>query len=145
MDTSCSTTFIRELGNRFAKWWRIPEIQRFQDHFTEYKIVVYGDLDYDDIISEGQLTSEKRVSFLYDDVTRHFHVIANLTGALSKRYICTGCSKSCRSGVTHKCRETCTDCMSIRPCIFTDVRIPCEACNRNLEVKHASTSTRPIN
>ena len=57
-------------------------------------------------------------------------MIANLTGALSKRYICTGCSKSCRSGVTHKCRETCTDCMSIPPCIWSDVRIPCEACNR---------------
>ena len=58
----------------------IPEIKRFQDHYTEYKIVVYKGLIFDDIIFEGQVTSEKMVNLLYDDVKRHFHVIANLTG-----------------------------------------------------------------
>jgi hypothetical protein len=33
--------------------------------------------------------------------------------------------------VTHKCEEACSDCMSIPPCMFSNVRIPCEACNRN--------------
>ena len=69
-----------------------------------------------DIIFEGNVTSDKRVNLLCDDVTRHFYVIANLTGAMSKQYICEGCSKSCRSGVTHKCSKACTDCMSITPC-----------------------------
>jgi len=87
-------------------------------------------LDCEDIIFEGKLTSERRVNLLYDDVTRHYLVIANLTGAMSKRYICEGCSKSCRSSVTHKCSEACTDCLSIHPCIGSDVRIPCGACNR---------------
>ena len=27
-----------------------------------------------------------------------------------KRYVCKGCNKGCRSGVTHKCQETCNDC-----------------------------------
>jgi len=49
---------------------------------------------------------------------------------MPKRYICEASNGSSRSGVTHKFRETCTDCMSIPPCICTDVRIPCEACNR---------------
>jgi len=51
----------------------IPEIRRFQDQFTEYKIVFYGGLGCDDIIFEGQVTSEKRVNLLYDDVERHYH------------------------------------------------------------------------
>ena len=67
---------------------------------------------------------------MYDEVNRHFHVITNLTGAMSKRFICEGCSKSCVSGVTHKCSEACSDCMSIPPCISTNVRIPCGSCNR---------------
>ena len=64
------------------------EIQQFQDHFSEYKIVVYGGMSCEDIILEWKVTSDKRVNLLYDDVTRHYHVIANLTGAMSKRYIC---------------------------------------------------------
>jgi len=49
---------------------------------------------------------------------------------MSKRYICEGCNESSRSGVTHKCRETCTGCISSPPYICTDVRIPCETCNK---------------
>jgi len=37
---------------------------------------------------------------------------------------------NCRSGVTHKCSEACSDCLSISPCISTNVRIPCGSCNR---------------
>jgi len=108
----------------------VHEIQRFQDHFTEYKIVVYGGLNCEDILFEGQVVSEKRVNLLYDEVKSHFHVIANLTGATSKQFICKACSKSCSSGVTHKCSEACSDCLSIPPCISTNVRIPCGSCNR---------------
>jgi len=90
---------------------------------------VYGGLNCEDVIFEGKVASEKRVNLLYDDVTRHYHVIANLTGAMSKKYICAGCSKSCDSGVRHKCTEACSDCMSISPCISTNVRIPCGSCN----------------
>jgi len=32
----------------------VPEIRRFQDHYTEYKIVVYSGLNSEDIIFEGQ-------------------------------------------------------------------------------------------
>jgi hypothetical protein len=49
---------------------------------------------------------------------------------MCKKYICNGCSKSGRSGVTHKCQEACTGCISIPPCIISDVRIPCGLCNR---------------
>jgi hypothetical protein len=91
---------------------------------------VYGGLNCEDIIFEGQVATHRRVNLLYDDVERHYHVIANLTGAMAKLYICEACNKSYRSGVTHKCREKCSDCMSIPLCIVTDVRIPCESYNR---------------
>jgi len=73
----------------------IRKIQQFQDHFTEYKIVVYGGLHCSDILFEGRVTSAKRVNLLYDEINRHFHEITNLTGAMSKQFICEGCSKSC--------------------------------------------------
>jgi len=107
----------------------VHEIQRFQDHFTEYKIVVYGGLNCEDIIFEGQVVTENRLNLVFDDVTRHYHVIANLTGAMSKQFTCKGCSKSSRSGVTHKCSEACSDYLSIPPCISTNVRIPCGSRN----------------
>ena len=44
----------------------IPELQRFQDHFSEFRIVVCGGLDCGDIIFNGQGTSEKRINLLYD-------------------------------------------------------------------------------
>ena len=91
------------------------EIQRFQDHFSEYKIVVYGGFNCEDIIFEGQVTSGNRINLLYNDVERHFHVIAYLTCAMTKRYVCEGCNTSSRSGAKHQFREKCTDCMSI-PC-----------------------------
>jgi hypothetical protein len=31
----------------------------------------------------------------------------------------------------HKCKETCSDCMSVPPCTFSGVRIPCNLCNKN--------------
>ena len=107
----------------------IRELQRFQDHFSEYRIVVYGGLNCGDIIFDGQGTSEKRISLLYD-VNRHYHVIANLTGATVKRCVCKGCNKGCRSRVMHKCQETCNNCSTVPPCVYTHVRIPCESCNK---------------
>jgi len=122
----------------------IHELQRFQDHFTEYKIVVYGGLDCGDIIFEGQVTSEKRINLLYDDVSQHYHVIANLTGAMAERYVCKGCNKVCRSTVSHKCQETCNVCMFILPCVFIFETRVSRAIER-LKGNIFSTSTNLIN
>ena len=53
---------------------------RFQEHFKEYSIVVFGGLNCGDKIFDRQVESEKRINLVYDDVNRHFHVINNLTG-----------------------------------------------------------------
>jgi len=59
----------------------IHELTRFQEHFQEYKIVVYFSLNCESIMYQGHVESEKRINFLFDEVTRRYHVIGNLTGA----------------------------------------------------------------
>jgi len=59
----------------------VPELMRFQQHFKEYRIVIFGGLKCEDIYFDGQVESEKRINLVYDDVNKHFHVINSLTGA----------------------------------------------------------------
>jgi hypothetical protein len=46
-----------------------PELVRFQEHFKEYRIVVYGGWNCEDIVFDGQVESEKRLNLLFDDVS----------------------------------------------------------------------------
>jgi len=80
---------------------------------------------------QGHVESEKRVNLLFDAVTHHYHVIANLTGAMAKRYICEGCNKGCKNGVVYTCEQTCGDCMVHPPCKYAGPRITCDICNRH--------------
>jgi len=61
----------------------IPELVRFREHFPWYKIVVYRCPSCDNIIFEGKVNSTRRLNILFEDVERHYHVIANLTGPMS--------------------------------------------------------------
>jgi hypothetical protein len=108
----------------------IPELIKFQEHFKEYRIVVFGGLNCKDLVFDGQDESEKRINLHYDDVTHHYHVINSMTGALARRLVCKGCNKGCKSGEMHRCQKTCIDCMSVPPCQYDNVRIPCETCYR---------------
>jgi len=129
----------------------IPELVRFQEHFRDYKITVYQGLNCEDKMFEGRVedASKKRINLLYDDVERHYHVITNLTGAMARKFVCKGCNKACTSDVMHACDQTCSDCMNVPPCAFSDVRIPCAECNRHFRSrtcyanhKQQSTSNR---
>jgi len=40
----------------------VPELMRFQEHFKEYRIVVFGGLNCEDIYFDGQVESEKRIN-----------------------------------------------------------------------------------
>jgi len=80
---------------------------------------------------ERQVDSPKRLNILNDDVERHNHVIAKLTGAMAKKYVCKGCNKACKRDVAHVCDQTCSDCMVSPPCAFAEVRIPCDDCRRH--------------
>jgi hypothetical protein len=104
---------------------------RFQEHLKEYRVVVFGGLNCEDIYFEEQVESEKRINLLYDDVKRHYHVINSFTDAKARRYVCEDCNKGCRLGMAHKCGETCSDCKSVPPCMYSEDRVPCESWNRN--------------
>ena len=60
MDRLLATTGIDLANGR-----EIPEIIKFQEHFKEYRIVVFGGLNCDDSVL-GQVGSEKRINLLYD-------------------------------------------------------------------------------
>jgi hypothetical protein len=84
---------------------------------------------------EGYVESTNRWYLLYDSITRHYHVITNLTGAMAKKYVCKACNRGCETDVTHTCDQTCSDCMASQPCVFAGVRIACDECNRNFRSK----------
>ena len=104
---------------------------RFQEHFRQYKIVVYHGLSCDDIMFQGRVDTSERLNLLYDDVERHYHVIVNLTAAMAQKYVCKGCNKACTSDVTHVCDQTCSDCAACPPCAVAEVQIPCDDCHRH--------------
>jgi hypothetical protein len=80
---------------------------------------------------QGHGDSDKRINILFDEVTQHYHVIANMTGAMAKRYVCEGCNKGCKFGKVHTCEHTCSDFMLSPPCISVGPRFPCDLCNRH--------------
>ena len=63
VQTLLDTTDI-DLSNRAG----ILELVRFQEHFRQYKIVVYRGLSCEDIMFEGPVDSPKRLNILYDEV-----------------------------------------------------------------------------
>ena len=113
----------------------IPELIKFQEHFRDYKINVYQGLACEDIMFEGQVDLPKIINLLYDDVERHYHMIVNITGAMSKRLMCKACNKSCARDATNRCDQTCSDCMARPSCAFSAVRIPCAECNRHFRTQ----------
>ena len=96
----------------------IPELARFQEHFHEYKIVVFSGLNFESIMYQGHVETDTRINLFLDEETLHYHVIANLTGAMAKRYVCECCNKGCKYGVVHTCEQTFSDSMLSPPYIY---------------------------
>jgi len=120
----------------------IRELERFQDHFKEYRIVVFAGLNCDVIYFDGRVNSEKRINILYDDVEHHYHVITNVTGTMARLYVCKGCNKGCRRDVSHICDQTCTDCMSSPRARSRAFESPATRATGILGAGHVSTSIR---
>ena len=79
---------LETMGIKLDRGGGIRELMQFQEHFKEYRIVVYSGLNCDDVYFDGQVESEKRINLLYDESERHYHVITNITGAMAKHYVC---------------------------------------------------------
>jgi len=65
---------------------------------------------------DGQVQTEKMINLLYD-VARNYHVIVNITGAMSKRFVYKACNKGC-SDVTNANRRV------VIVCYFLHARFP---------------------
>jgi len=79
---------LETTGMNLSAGGGVPELMRFQEHFNEYRIVVFGGLNCEGIYFDGQVESEKRINLVYDAVTRHYHVTNTLTGAMARQYVC---------------------------------------------------------
>ena len=110
---------------------RISELTKFQEHFHGFKTVVYSGLNCESVMYQWHFDSDKRINLLFDEETQHYHVIANITGAMAKRYVCESCNKGCKYGVVHTCEQTRRDSMVSPPCISAGPRVPCNLCNRH--------------
>jgi len=119
-------TLLETTGFDLSNGAGILELVRFQEHFRQYKRVVYRCMSCEDIMFEGRVDSPKRLNILYDVVERHYHVIAKLRKAMAKKNVFKGCSKACKRDVEYVCAQTCSDCMVSPPCAFAEFRIPCD-------------------
>ena len=79
----------------------VEELRQFQAYLSDYKIVVFDGLRPDRVIFSGNSLSTKKLCLLYDADSGHYNVIANLKGAMAKKYICNGCDSLYDK--SHKC------------------------------------------
>jgi len=114
----------------------IPELVRFKEHCREDNIVDYHGLSCKAVMFEGHVNSSKRIKIIYDDVERHYPVIANLISATARRYVSKECNKSCTIYVTHAYDRTFSDFIACPPCALSVVRIPCFKCKRRFGIRN---------
>ena len=69
---------LQTTGINLDRGGGVRELGQFQEHFKDYRIVVYAGLNCDEIYFDGQVNSDKRINLVYDDVGHHYHVITNL-------------------------------------------------------------------
>ena len=74
---------LETMGIDLSRGGEVPELLRFQEHFKEYRIVVFGGLNCEDIFRRTGRIRKKNL--VYNDVHRDFHVINSLTGALTRQ------------------------------------------------------------
>ena len=59
------------------------EFGRFQDHISDYQIIVFDGLETDRIMFSGNSRSAKKLRLLYDRENEHYNVITNLKDAMA--------------------------------------------------------------
>ena len=75
---------LQTTGINLDRGGGIRELEQFQKHFKDYRIVVFSGLNCEKIYYDGQVESEKRINLLYDEANHHYHVINNTIGAMAK-------------------------------------------------------------
>jgi len=107
----------------------VEEIRHFQDHLSDYQIIVFDGLNTDRDMFIGNSCSAKKLHLLYDQDNEHYNVITNLKGAMAKKYTCNGCDTLYDFG--HKCDKVCS-LFTATPTCTKDQTKDCSTCNRRL-------------
>jgi hypothetical protein len=81
---------LRASGVDLSNGGGLEELQQFQDHLSDYNIMVYDGLSPDRLIFSGNSVSDKKLYLLYDAETGHYTVITNIKAAMAKRFIQDG-------------------------------------------------------
>jgi len=90
------------------------EIQQVRQYLSDYKSIVLDGLYPDRVMFSGNSLSAKKLYLLYNRDSVHYNVIANLKGAMPKKYICNGCDTLYDH--THKCDKVCSLRTATPPC-----------------------------
>jgi hypothetical protein len=108
----------------------LAELTKFQEHFHEYRIVVYSGLNCERIMYQGHFDSDKCINLLFDEVTQHYHFIAKLQGPWLNNVFVTAVTKNVDMA-RNTLAKTSSGCMLSPPCISAGPRIPYDLCNRH--------------
>ncbi|KAJ8972054.1 hypothetical protein NQ317_001524 [Molorchus minor] len=106
----------------------IPELQKFQDHLLNYRIVVYnyGSKGRDVIFrSSNEATA---LNLIYH--RGHYNVITSLTAAFACSYFCEECHVPYNTKTAHRCCKTCPCCYQA-PVGPHAISVRCDDCNRS--------------
>jgi hypothetical protein len=104
----------------------LEELRQFQQHLSDYKIIVFDGLHPDRLMFSGNSLSDKKLYLLYDSDSGHYNVITNLKAAMAKKYMCKGCDALYN---THKCDRVCSLSTATPPCTKEQTKY-CGTCNR---------------
>ena len=103
------------------------ELQQFQEHLSDYKMIVFDGLNPDRYMFSGNSISAKKLCLRYDRDLDHYSVITNLKEAMPKSYICNGCDTL--YDYMHKTDNVCSLCTATPPCTKDEAKY-CVTCNR---------------
>lgn len=106
----------------------IFELQQFQKHLDNYKIVVYsyGSKGRDTVFKGS--TEGPTLNLLYYE--GHYNVITSLTSAFCCGYYCEVCCVPYNTKNDHRCGGTCSACQHSPACPQT-LKINCDDCKRS--------------
>ena len=109
----------------------LNEVEQFQQHLTNYQIIVVSGDHNNTIIYPPRPPPnpdpEKSI-YLYFHAN-HFDVITSLPGFLNRSYFCHRCHKAYSNTCDHLCDDMCRSCRGIE-CKLEGSGITCNECNR---------------
>ena len=108
----------------------LNEVNLFQQHLTNYQIIVVSGAHNNTIIypPEPPGTDEKPILALYYH-NNHFDTITSLPGFLNRSYFCRRCHKAYSNTADHVCPAMCGSCRRFG-CFLRGDGIRCNECDR---------------